>query len=114
MDVADLNELKKKFNIIISTHSFPYYREPIKVLRDLYRLVEDDGKIYIGFASGNSIYDKFILSFVKLTTGGAKYYSDKNFRQMLDGLFWVENLEVIKEKFYMPRIAVYTLKKVNK
>lgn len=117
MDVAELNKLNKKFKIIICTHSFPYYREPVKVLKDLYRLLEDEGKIFIGFASGDSLYDKFVLSFVKLTTGHANYPSDEKFRQMVDmtgGIFQIENLKVIKEKPYMPRIAVYTLKKVNK
>ncbi|MDD2494233.1 MAG: class I SAM-dependent methyltransferase [Tissierellia bacterium] len=114
MDVTDLNKLNNKFKIIICTHSFPYYREPVEVLKKLYRLLEDDGRIFMGFASGDSFYDKFVLSFVKLTTGRANYPSHGEFNQMVHGIFTVENYKIIKEKLYMPRIAVYTLRKVRK
>lgn len=113
MDVEELNKLDNKFDIIICTHSLPYYKEPKSVFKQLHRVLKSDGKILVGFASGNSFYDKFILSFVKLTTGKANYPSDNNFRQLISPYFNVENLKIIKEKFFMPRIAVYTLKKVE-
>jgi len=112
MDVAKLYNLKEKFNIIICTHSFPYYNEPEKVIEELNRLLEDDGIIHIGFASGNNLYDKFALAFVKITTGPANYPSDVNFRKLVKPYFNVEKLKIIKEKSFMPRIAVYSLKKV--
>ena len=84
MDVEDLNEIDEKFNIIFCTHSLPYYKNPVKVLTDLYGLLEDHGRIFIAFASGNNFYDKLALSFVKLTTGFANYPSDKKFRQIID------------------------------
>lgn len=113
MDVSDLNILDENYDIIISTHSIPYYKEPKEVFKNLYRLLKDDGRILAAFASGNCIYDKFILSLVKLTTGRAKYPSDKEFRSIIAPFFKVENLEIIRKKFFMPRIAVYTLKKVE-
>ena len=113
MDVSDLNILDEDYDVIISTHSIPYYKEPEEVFKNLYRLLKDDGRIFAAFASGNGIYDKFILSFVKLTTGRAKYPSDKEFRSIIAPFFKVENLEIIRKKFFMPRIAVYTLKKVE-
>jgi len=113
MDVVDLNKLNDKFNIIICTHSLPYYKEPEKVMVELNRLLIDDGKIYIGFASGNNFYDKLALSFVKLTTGPANYPSDLKFKQIIKPYLQVENLKVIKERSFMPRIAIYTLKKVK-
>ena len=113
MDTAELSKLEGKFDIIICTHSLPYYKEPKNVFKQLHRVLSSDGKILVGFASGNSFYDKFVLSFVKLTTGKANYPSDNNFRQLISPYFNVENLKIIKEKFFMPRIAVYTLKKVE-
>lgn len=112
MDVSDLNKIDEKFHSIISTHSFPYYKNHEKVIKDLYNILEDDGKAYIGFASGNSIYDKIALLFVKLTTGPANYPSDKEFKELIFPYFKVENIKVIKERKYMPRIAIYTLEKV--
>jgi len=111
MDAADLYKLKEKFNMIICTHSLPYYKEPDKVMNNLNRLLDDDGRLYMGFASGDNLYDKFILSFVKLTTGRAFYPSDENFKQLVKPYFQIENLKIIKEKLYMPRIAIYSLRK---
>ncbi len=113
MDVAKLQNLKDKFNMIICTHSFPYYKEPEKVMKELNGLLDADGILHIGFASGNNLYDKFSLGFVKITTGPANYPSDKKFRKLIEPYFEVEKLKIIKEKFFMPRIAIYTLKKVT-
>ena len=113
LDAEELDKLKGKFNIIICTHSLPYYKEPEKIMKELCRLLKDNGRIFMGFASGNSFYDKLILSFVKLTTGPANYPSDMKFKELTSLYFQVEKLKIIKEKFFMPRIAVYTLKKAN-
>lgn len=113
MDASELNILDSKYDIILCTHSMPYYKEPKNVFKHLNNLLSDEGKLLIGFASGDSIYDKFILGFVKLTTGKANYPSDNEFREIIFPFFEVENLKIIRKKFFMPRIAVYTLKKVK-
>lgn len=113
MDVADLNTLEERFNVIVCTHSLPYYKEPEKVIKSMHRLLEDNGKIYMGFASGNSFYDKLLLSMVKITTGPANYLSDEKYQNLVNPYFQIENLKVIKERFFMPRIAIYTLKKAT-
>lgn len=114
MDVKDLDCIHGQYRLITCTHSLPYYKEPKKVMRELSRLLDEDGIIYMGFASADTLYDKLVLSLVKLTTGWASYPSDKMFRQMIEPYFKVEDLKIIREKFFMPRIAVYTLKKVEK
>lgn len=113
LDAHELYKLKDSFDIIICTHSLPYYKEPENVMKELKRLLNDNGRIFMGFASGNNFYDKFVLFFVKLTTGPANYPSDENFRKIVSSYFKVENLKIIKEKSFMPRIAVYTLKKAD-
>lgn len=111
LDVNELNKLNDSFNVIICTHSLPYYKEPEKVMNELERLLKDNGRILMGFASGNSFYDKLVLSFVKFTTGPANYPSDNKFKELVSSYFEIEDLNIIKEKPFMPRIAVYTLKK---
>ena len=113
MDVADLYRLKSKFDIIVCTHSLPYYKEPLKFIKDLHGILEDNGKIYMGFASGNNFYDKLLLSMVKLTTGPANYLSDEKYKNLVNPYFQIEKLKIIKERFFMPRIAIYTLKKAE-
>lgn len=114
MDVEDLNEIDEKFNIIFCTHSLPYYKNPKKVMKNLNNILVHNGELYMGFASGNSFYDKFVLTFVKLTTGQAYYPSDSEFKKLIQPYFYVENLKIIKERFFMPRIAIYKLKKVKR
>lgn len=114
LDVANLDKINDKFNIIISTHSLPYYKDPKEVFMDLHSILEDDGRVIIAFASGDSLYDKFILSLVKITTGRANYPSDKGFRDLTAPYFQVEDIKIVREKFFMPRIPVYRLKKVEK
>lgn len=113
MDASDLNVLDEEYDIIISTHSIPYYKEPGDVFKNLYRILKPDGRIFAVFASDNSLYDKLILGFVKLTTGRANYPSDIEFRRIISPFFKVENLEIIRKKFFMPRIGAYTLIKVK-
>lgn len=113
MDVADLNTLDQEFNIIISSHSLPYWKNPKKVMEDLHSILKPNGRIIIGFASGESLYDKLVLFFVKFTTGFAKYPSDSEFRKLVGTNYDVKEMKVIRERKYMPRIAIYTLKKVN-
>ncbi|MDW7669572.1 MAG: class I SAM-dependent methyltransferase, partial [Bacillota bacterium] len=73
LNAENLDKLKDKYNIIICTHSLPYYKNLDKITLELFRLLSDNGKIYISFASGNKFYDKLALFFVKLTTGPAHY-----------------------------------------
>ena len=113
MDVAELYRLENKFDIIVCTHSLPYYKDPLKFIKDLHGILEDNGKIYMGFASGNNFYDKLLLSMVKLTTGPANYLSDEKFKNLVKPYLQIEKLKIIKERFFMPRIAIYTLKKVE-
>lgn len=113
MDVSDLHSLNKSYDLIISSHSLPYWKNPNKVMKDLYNILKPNGKIIIGFASGETLYDRLILFFVKFTTGLARYPSDSDFRSLLGKRFEVKEMKIIRERKYMPRIAIYTLEKVN-
>ncbi|MGM0396769.1 MAG: class I SAM-dependent DNA methyltransferase [Bacillota bacterium] len=112
LEAEKLEELKESFQIISCTHSFPYYRNKKKVLEDIKEILKPDGKLIIAFASGNSLYDRMALSFVKLTTGSAYYPSDKEFREMARENFHVESMHIIRESFYMPTIAIYILRRL--
>ncbi len=82
-------------------------------MEDLQNILRPNGKIIIGFASGDSLYDKLVLFFVKFTTGFAKYPSDSEFRKLVGTSYDVKEMKIIRERNYMPRIAIYTLKKVK-
>jgi len=108
-DAMDIDTLDGRFDIITCTHSLPYYRDQKAVLHKLSGLMTLNGRLLVGFASGNSFFDKVMLAGVKLTTGKASYPSDPEFREMVRDDFNILRMKVIKRAFYMPRIAVYTL-----
>jgi ubiquinone/menaquinone biosynthesis C-methylase UbiE len=109
LDAMHIDRLEGRFDLITCTHSLPYYRDPKAVLHKLSGLMTMNGRILVGFASGDSVFDKVMLSGVKLTTGKANYPSDDEFRKMVKADFNVLDMKIIKRAFYMPRIAVYTL-----
>ncbi len=113
MDVADLHRLDGEFDMVISSHSLPYWKNPSKVMEDLYEILKPNGRIIIGFASGETLYDKLILFFVKFTTGFASYPSESEFGKIIESNFEVLHKEIIRERKFMPRITIYTLKKVR-
>ena len=112
MDAEDLDGLNEDYDLITCTHSLPYYRNKGKVITRIADRLKPGGKLIIAFASGDSNYDRIALSLVKLTTGPAGYPSDREFRDMVEGVFTVESRHVIRESFYMPTIAVYTLRRL--
>lgn len=111
IDVTELDKVKETYDIIICTHSLPYYSDPRAVFDSLNRMLTTQGRLVVGFASGNSFYDKIALSAVKLTTGKANYPSDAEFLELVKEHFYVRKLKVIRKAYFMPRIAVYTLAK---
>lgn len=109
----ELVEIDERFDIAVCTHSFPYYKDKMGIAKELHRLLQPGGRLIIAFASGNSIYDRFILSFVKLTTGRAEYPSHEEFLRLVKPCFELEEYLVIKERFYMPTISVYQLRRID-
>lgn len=112
MDAEDIGDLDEKFDLVSCTHSLPYYRNKRSVIKKIAGRLKPGGKLIIAFASGDSVFDRLALSLVKLTTGPAGYPSDMEFRDMVKDIFMVEKRHVIRESFYMPTIAVYTLRRL--
>jgi ubiquinone/menaquinone biosynthesis C-methylase UbiE len=109
-ELGDINEI---FDILVCTHSLPYYKNKLGIVRELHRLLKPGGRLIMAFASGNSAYDRFILSFVKLTTGRAEYPSHEEFLRLVKPCFEFEKHLVIRERFYMPTISVYQLRRID-
>ncbi len=111
LKVEELEKIKDTFDIVICTHSFPYYKEQRVVLQQFRRLLKEDGNLLMAQASQNDFYDALAMFFVKFTTGSAKYPSVGNMKEMTEELFLWEKVIKIKEKFYMPSIYFFILKK---
>lgn len=108
-----LFELNKPVDLIVCTHSFPYYKNQEVILKKFHSMIKKEGRLLIAFASKNSFYDKLCMAIVKLTTGKAKYPSIKAFKDMTKGEFRMLSTMRIKEKWYMPSIVLFEMEPIH-
>ncbi len=107
MDAHDIRQLDQTFDIIVCTHSFPYYLNQSQVLRHFYQALKPEGHLILAQAASESWYDKVALFFVSLTTGKAHYPTKATLHKMTDGLFLLESVTPIRERWFMPSILSF-------
>ncbi|KPU44825.1 putative methyltransferase YcgJ [Oxobacter pfennigii] len=96
-----------EFDIIICTHSFPYYQDKAKAIEKFHRLLKKNGYFILAQASVNSFYDSLAMFFVKLTTSKAAYPSIDEVLNLIRGKFKSIDIVSIKEKAFMPAICLF-------
>ncbi len=105
MDAANLLELGGEYDVMVCTHSFPYYRNQKQAIADMTTKLKDGGILILAHASANTIYDRLIHSIVKVTAGGGKYPSIADVIQMRD-----ERLKILEmEKLYQSQVMTTIL-----
>lgn len=106
-NAEDLPFGRRRFDLVTCCHSLPYYHNQVIALREFARVLKPGGLIFLVHASRNNAYDKFILPFVKLTTGRASYPSAATtavlFKQA--GIVCLEQKK-LQTGFYMPTILL--------
>ncbi len=102
-------ETENKMDLVLCTHSFPYYKSQKYVLNKLSKMLTCNGKLLIAFASKNSFYDALCMAVVKLTTGKAAYPSVSKFIELASEDFNHISTTRIKEKWYMPSIYLFEM-----
>lgn len=102
---------EEKFDIIICTHSFPYYQDKIASLKKFHTMLKSSGTLLLAQASANTVYDHIAMFFVKFTTGSAIYPSIKDIRKITKDILILLKIHKIKEKWYMPTICLFLLNK---
>ncbi len=110
-NIDDFEGDSEEFDFIICSHSFPYYQDKSKAVEKLHSLLKKDGILFLVQASANSIYDNIAMFFVKFTTSKAQYHSIKDILDLVKSRFAQTEIVKIKEKFYMPTICLFLLKK---
>lgn len=98
------------FEVILCTHSLPYYADPEQVLADMAGLLSPGGILMLAQASANSFYDEAVLSLVKLTTGTASYYSIEALRRLAADHYEVVSAEKVPTAWFMPSIVLMVLR----
>lgn len=106
-------ETNENFDLIICTHAFPYFPEKEKTLKKISGFCNKGAKIIIANASCNSIKDKIITFFLKATTSKASYLSIEEMKKLFGkASLNCMNVKIIRERKYMPTIALFDLEKL--
>lgn len=99
---------KDKYDIIICTHAFPYFPNKEEMMKKISSLCNEEGQVIIVNSSTNSLKDLIINFFLKATTSKAKYLSINEMKKLFEvSKLKVKNIEIIRERFYMPTIALF-------
>ncbi len=100
------------YDVIICTHAFPYFPDKMEVLKKMAKLCRGEGRIIIVNSSTNSIKDWLINLGLKTTTSKAQYLSIKEMKRMFQVVaLEVMDIKIIRERWYMPTIALFHLKR---
>lgn len=102
----------EKYDIIVCTHAFPYFPDKEEALRKFAKLCNPGTTVIIANSSTNSLKDLIINFFLKATTSKARYLSIKEMENLFQSAgLNLKEVKVIREKFYMPTIALFHLEK---
>lgn len=94
-----------EFDIITSTHSFPYFRDKQQAAATIYHRMCKGGRFLIIQANTNNIYDAVWLFFVKFTTTTAEYFSVNKLVSILQkASFQIGLVRSIDKCFFIPSI----------
>ena len=110
--VESFNAEDGLFDIVLCSHSFPYYRDKKSAIGKFHRMVKSGGYLFLAQASQNNLYDGIIMPFVRLTTSKARYPGVKEIQDLLAGKFAIRKTERIWERFYMPSIYMFAGQKL--
>lgn len=99
-----------KYDIVICTHAFPYFPDKAGALRKIAGLCAGNARIVMVQSSTNNLKDLIINFFLKATTSRAEYPSIKEMlRLFAEAGLKVKRIGVIRERRYMPTIALFYL-----
>lgn len=92
------------FNVIICTNSFHHYLHPDKAMKEIARLLKNEGKIYILDPTADTLFIKIIDKVIKqLEPAHVKIYSTKEFKELMvnAGLKYLESKNLSGEKVHI-------------
>lgn len=100
------------FDAAVCCHSFPYYRDKPAALVQIHGLLRQNGTAIFVQASRNNLYDRIALWFTEKTAEKAEYLSRKEFAALVEGRFTIIERFTVRERWYMPSICGFVMKKI--
>ncbi len=95
----------RKFDLVVSTHSFPYFPDKLKAARMMRELLLPGGRILIIQGNTNNWYDAAWLALVKLGVSKANFLAVKKVKAILqEAGFRIGTVKRVKTAFFIPSI----------
>ena len=99
-----------KYDIVICTHAFPYFPDKAGALEKIAGLCNTGAKLVFVNSSTNDLKDLIINFFLKATTSKAQYPSIEEMKKLFKNAgLTVRKTKIIRERRYMPTIALFYL-----
>jgi len=106
-DVMDTAPDQVPFDLIVCSHSFPYYPDGEAALQKMASLLKPDGQLLLAQACTNTLYDAILLRLTGLTTSKAVYRSSEQMTALGSTLFRELKTFRISEKFFIPSLWLF-------
>jgi trans-aconitate methyltransferase len=95
----------QRFDLIVSTHSFPYIPDKLPALQQIHTMLNPGGRVIIIQGNTENLYDKLFYQGVKLTVSNAEYLSTQKLSQLMKTAgFAVSSNIPLPKKWFIPSI----------
>jgi len=95
----------RKFDLIVSTHSFPYFPDKLQAARVMKNKLTPGGRLLIIQGNTNNLYDAAWLALVQLGVSKANFISVKKVRSILqEAGFRIGTVQRVDTAFFIPSI----------
>lgn len=106
-DVKEVIPDQESFDVIVCSHSFPYYPDGETALKKMAGMLGPGGQLLLSQACTDSMYDAVILKLTGLTTSKAVYRSSEQMIKLGGSLFRDLKTFPISEKFFVPSLRLF-------
>ena len=101
-----------RFDLIVSTHSFPYFPDKLKAALQMKQLLTPGGRLLIIQGNKNNLYDYLWLALVQVGVSKADFLAVKKIKSILQNVgFTVESVIPVDRAFFIP--SIYLVEGIN-
>ncbi|WP_446010944.1 class I SAM-dependent DNA methyltransferase [Candidatus Electrothrix sp.] len=106
-DVMGVMPDQEFFDLIVCSHSFPYFPDGKAALERMAMMLKPGGQLLLSQACTNNRYDAIILKLTEFTTSKAIYRSSQEMTELAAPLFRKLQSFRISEKFLVPSLLLF-------
>lgn len=106
-NVMEAQPEQAPFDLIVCSHSLPYYLDGEAALRKMAEMLRPGGQLLLSQACIDNTYDAVIIKLTGLTTSKAVYRSSRQITEMGSSLFRDLKTFRISERFFIPSLWLF-------